>query len=151
MKWLRIYSLPFNKNYSMFVLNELNLLEVICIWNKNRQLVRTDKVEFCPLIKWQRNKTASALLFMPAEPTFLNSFQLLVVRNLPMEVDSYVWIKQNSDYIECDVLNQILPKTEFQWYAYYIAFLIPLTIGMNTHPILGHGFFFKKVSANYKM
>lgn len=118
MKWLRIYSLPFNKNYSMFVLNELNLLEVICIWNKNRQLVRTDKIEFCPLIKWQRNKTASALLSMPAEPTFLNSFQLLVVRNLPMEVDSYVWIKQNSDYIECDVLNQILPKTEFQWYAY---------------------------------
>jgi len=53
--------------------------------------------------------------------------------------------------LSTDVLNQILPKTEFQWYAYYIPFVIPLTIGMNTCPILGHGFFFKKVSADYKM
>lgn len=34
---------------------------------------------------------------------------------------------------------------------FIISLVIPLTGGMNTRPLPGHGFFFKKVSADYKM
>lgn len=42
---------------------------------------------------------------MPAEPTFLSSFQLVPVGNLSREININVWIKQNVDFTESGILK----------------------------------------------
>lgn len=121
LKWLHIYSLFLNKIYKVFHRLQKSWIfwKLSVFGAKSGNWHGQTKYNFVHEFNNRKTITASELLPMPTEPTFLNPFQILSTGNLSRETGINVRIKWNIESILKQTLTKIVLMVGILYYFCY--------------------------------